>query len=206
MTIIQERGDLVEFSLKYFLYDKKIIFIQILLTILFFYKIGFEMTFIYWIFLSYILLLLTFIDYMYKAVPDYLLLLAYLCGFFVSENVIEFLKNGFIFAGGFVMLNFFITYYIQNIKSRILKDDSLKTQTALGEGDIPIIALIGGILGIKLAFIALIIASMVAIIHGIYNTIRKENETPFIPYLVIGFLSVVFLQSSLDKIFKWIIV
>ena len=39
-------------------------------------------------------------------------------------------------------------FYIQNIKAKILKDEDLKTQEALGEGDIPIIATIAVILGL----------------------------------------------------------
>ena len=96
------------------------------------------------------LVVLSLYDFKYKAVPDYLLLIVFILSFFASSfSLIESLKNAFLFSGAFVLLNFVITFYIQNIKSKLLKDESLKTQVALGEGDIPIIAMIGIILGVS---------------------------------------------------------
>jgi len=89
----------------------------------------------------------------------------------------------------FVLLNFVISFYIQNIKARVLEDESLRTQEALGEGDIPIIALIAVILGIKGALIAIFLAAIFAIIPSIYsNIVKKDIQLPFIPYLLLGFL------------------
>ena len=151
----------------------------------------------------YILVLLIFIDYKYKAVPDYLLLSVIFVAPFVSESMLHFFQNGFMFAGGFVILNFVVTFYIQNIKSRITKNELLKNQTALGEGDIPIIAMIGGVLGIKYALLAIIVASCIALVHSVYNKIKKEEETPFIPYLVMGFLAVFFMFDYIKL--EWVI-
>ena len=92
-----------------------------------------------------------------------------------------------LFAGGFVLLDFFITFYIQNIKSRFTKNEALKQQTALGEGDIPIIAIIGGVLGVKLGLVAIFLSSIFAIIPAILNNIiKKDIETPFIPFLALA--------------------
>ncbi len=134
--------------------------------------------------------MLSFIDFKYKAVPDYLLLIALVLSFFVtSYNLIEAFKNAFIVSGAFVLLNFVLTFYIQNIKAKILKDESLKTQEAMGEGDIPILAILGVILGLKGALIAIFLSSIFAIIPSIYFNIKKKDiQTPFIPYLVLGFL------------------
>jgi leader peptidase (prepilin peptidase)/N-methyltransferase len=153
--------------------------------------------------LIYILVLLSFIDYKYKAVPDYLLLSVIFVAPFVSESMLHFFQNGFMFAGGFVILNFVVTFYIQNIKSRIMKNELLKNQTALGEGDIPIIAMIGGVLGIKYSLLAIIVASCIALVHSVYNKIKKEEETPFIPYLVMGFLAVFFMLDYIKL--EWVI-
>jgi leader peptidase (prepilin peptidase)/N-methyltransferase len=101
-----------------------------------------------------------------------------------------------IFAGGIVILELFVTFYIQNIKSKILKDDSLKIQRAIGEGDIPIIAIIGGILGIQLGIVAIFLSSIFAIIPSLINTfIKKEIETPFIPFLSLG-LFVIYINDT----------
>ena len=135
--------------------------------------------------LFYTLIVLSFIDFEYKAVPDYLLLIILIIMLFVPNfNLI----NALIFAGGFVLLDFIITFYIQNIKARITKNKDLEDQVALGEGDIPIVAMIGGILGLQIGVVAIFLAAVFAIVPSIYATIsKKEIETPFIPYLVLGF-------------------
>lgn len=159
------------------------------LTLAFFVKFSLSYEFYIFILLSYVLITLSFIDFKYKAVPDYLLLLVLVLSFFVTKQpILEAFKSAFIFAGAFVLLNFVLTFYVQNIKSRILKDESLKTQEALGEGDIPILAMIAVIIGVKAAIIAVFLASIFAIIPAIYSSfIKKDIQTPFIPYLVLGF-------------------
>ena len=154
--------------------------------------------------LSYVLITLSFIDLKYKAVPDYLLLIVLIISLIATNlSLIEAFKNAFLFAGAFVLLNFIITFYIENIKSRILKDKSLKTQEALGEGDIPIIAMFGIILGINGGLIAIFLAAIFAIIPAIYlNFVKKDIQTPFIPYLVLGFLTEYFFDlETIIKVF-----
>ncbi len=148
------------------------------------------------------LIVLSFYDLKYKAVPDYLLLISLILSFFITKfEFLEALKNAFICVGAIVLLNFLVTFYIQNIKSRILKDESLKIQTALGEGDIPIIASIGVILGLELTVFAILLGAIIAIIQAIYlKFIKKESEIPFIPSLALGFFIEYFFNLSL--IFK----
>lgn len=194
------------YNIKRFILDKRVLFLEILLSIFLYIKFDLGLLFIGWVILFYLLLVLTFIDYEYKAVPDYLLLSVFVLAPFLAENLIDFIKNSCMFAGGFVLLNFIITFYIQNIKSRIKNDPSLQDQIALGEGDIPIVAIIGGLLGIKLGFLAIVIGSFVALGHGIYNSYKSDNETPYIPYLVIGFISVVLIPvSKFEEFFLWVI-
>ncbi len=161
------------------------------ITLALFVKLGLNQEFVFMCLLSYILIVLSFIDFKYKAVPDYLLLIVLFIAFFASEfTIIEALKNAFLFAGAFVLLNFVITFYIQNIKSKLLKDESLKTQEALGQGDIPIIAIFGIILGVTNGLFAIFLAAFFAIIPAIYsNFVKKDIQTPFIPYLVLGFFT-----------------
>ena len=174
-------------SFQYFLVE----LLSGIITLVLFLKLGLSQEFIYMCLLSYILITLSFIDLKYKAVPDYLLLIVLFFSFFASNfPIIESLKNAFLFAGAFVLLNFVITFYIQNIKSRLLKDESLKTQEALGEGDIPIIAMIGVVLGVNSGIFAIFLAAFFAIIPSIYsNLVKKDIQTPFIPYLVLGFFT-----------------
>lgn len=175
-----------------------------LITLALFLKLGLSSEFVFICLLFYVLITLSFIDLKYKAVPDYLLLIALVLSFFASNfSIIETFKNAFLFAGAFVLLNFVITFYIQNIKSRILKDETLKTQEALGEGDIPIIAMLGIVLGVSGGMFAIFLAAFFAIIPSIYsNFINKDIQTPFIPYLVLGFFTEYFFDlETIIKVF-----
>lgn len=175
-----------------------------IITLALFLKLGLSSEFVFMCLLSYVLITLSFIDLKYKAVPDYLLLIALVLSFFASNfSIIETFKNAFLFSGAFVLLNFVITFYIQNIKSRILKDETLKTQEALGEGDIPIIAMLGIILGVSGGMFAIFLATFFAIIPSIYsNFINKDIQTPFIPYLVLGFFTEYFFDlETIIKVF-----
>lgn len=165
--------------------------ISAILTTALYFKLGFSQEFFLMIILSYVLIVLSFIDFKYKAVPDYLLLLVLVLSFFTTNfSIIESFKNAFLFSGAVVLLNFVVTFYIQNIKSRILKDETLKEQVALGEGDIPIIAMIAVILGATGGIFAIFLGAFFAIIPSIYsNILKKDIQTPFIPYLVLGFLT-----------------
>lgn len=165
--------------------------ISAILTTALYFKLGFSQEFLLMIILCYLLIVLSFIDFEYKAVPDYLLLLVLVLSFFATNfSIIESFKNAFLFSGAVVLLNFVVTFYIQNIKSRILKDETLKEQVALGEGDIPIIAMIAVILGATGGIFAIFLGAFFAIIPSIYsNILKKDIQTPFIPYLVLGFLT-----------------
>ena len=178
--------------------------ITAILTLFLFLKLGLSQEFIYMCLLSYVLIVLSFIDINYKAVPDYLLLMALIFSFFATNyDIYETFKNAFLFSGAMVLLNFVVTFYIQNIKAKILKDESLKTQEALGEGDIPIIAMIGVMLGVEGGIIAIFLAAIFAIIPAIYsNLVKKDIQVPFIPYLVLGFFTEYFFElESFTKVF-----
>ena len=132
--------------------------------------------------LFYTLIVLSFIDLKYKAVPDYLLIIAVILTFIVGD-----LMDILIFAGGFALLELIVTFYIQNVKAKITKNKDLETQSALGEGDIPIAGVIGGLLGLHLGISAIFLAALLALSLSIYNLLfKKEIETPFIPFLSLG--------------------
>lgn len=146
--------------------------------------------------LFYTLIVLSMIDLKYKAVPDYLLIIAVILTIIVGD-----LMNILIFAGGFALLELVITFYIQKVKAKITKNKDLETQSALGEGDIPIAGVIGGLLGVHLGISAIFLATLLALLPAIYNLIlKKEIETPFIPFLSLG----LFITLISDfNIFSW---
>ena len=148
--------------------------------------------------LFYTLIVLSFIDLKYKAVPDYLLIIAVILTIFVGD-----LTNILIFAGGFASLELVLTFYIQNVKAKITKNIDLETQSALGEGDIPIAGVIGGLLGLHLGISAIFLATLLALLLSIYNLLsKKEIETPFIPFLSLG-LFITFITGF--NIFSWLL-
>lgn len=172
------------------------------LTLILFLKLGISYDFWVMTLLFYTLIVLSFIDLKYHAVPDYLLLILLILVFFIpSLTLIEQLKSAFMVSGAVVLLVFILNFYIQNIKSRLMGNEALKTQTALGEGDIPIIAVMGALLGIQGAIVAVFLASLFAIIPALYNKwVKKQQETPFIPFLSLG-LGVEYI-FALSKVFN----
>ena len=178
-------------------------FVELLYGITFlllFLKFGVSIEFVISSFVISVLVVLSMIDIHYKAVPDYLLLIALVGAFFLSEFSYLYCL---VFAGGAILLEFFVTFYIQNIKVKFTKDESLLNQKALGEGDIPIFALIGGVLGLHLGFIAIFLAAVFAIIPSIINKIRNgDMELPFIPFLTLGFLIVYLGENTIVLILE----
>ena len=148
--------------------------------------------------LFYTLIILSFIDLRYRAVPDYLLILAVILAIIVGDLV-----NILVFVGGFFLLELAITFYIQNIKARITKNKDLETQRALGEGDMPIAGVIGGLLGIQLGISAIFLGALLALMPAIYNLIsQKEMETAFIPFLSLGLFITIINEFNLFTLFS----
>lgn len=175
-----------------------------IITLCLFLAVGLSEELILLGIIFYLFIMLSFIDFQHKAVPDYLLILLVLFTLgYLSVYNMENIAMMFSFAGGIVLLELLVTFYIQNIKAKILKDESLREQKSLGEGDVPIFAVIGGILGLKLGLIAIFVAALLAIIPSILNrVIKKDIEIPFIPFLALGFCMVYFNQETILKFFN----
>jgi leader peptidase (prepilin peptidase)/N-methyltransferase len=175
-------------------------------TLLLYKKLGFNLELFFLSSIFYSLIILSFIDFKYKAVPDYLLVLATtLTLIYIFLYATQNFSTFFIFAGGIVIIELFVTYYIQNIKAYLLKDKSLQLQKAMGEGDIPIIAIVGGILGLKFGLIAIFLSAIFAIIPSLVNKVSKQEiETPFIPYLSLGFFLTFIFETQLEQLLEGI--
>ena len=157
--------------------------------------IGWDM--IITISLFYVLIVLSFIDLKYRAVPDYLLIIVVVLAILVGDII-----NILLFTGGFVLLELTITFYIQNIKAKITQNKELENQRALGEGDMPIVGVIGGLLGVQLGITAIFLAAVLALLPAIYNLYsKKEIETAFIPFLSLGLLVTLFSGINLFTLF-----
>lgn len=166
-----------------------------LITLGLYLKFGLSLDFFIILFVSYTLILLAFIDLKHKAVPDYLLVIVLVSGAFYSEFSYLYCL---VFAGVGVLLDFFVSFYIQNIKIKFVNDERLKEQKALGEGDIPIFALVGGILGLQLGIIAIFVSAVLALIPALLsNIIKGDKELPFIPFLSLGLFLTLFFDKNI---------
>ncbi len=156
---------------------------------------------VFFIGLSFLMLLaLSLIDFKYKMVPDSLNLLAILfavIGAWSISGVVTNLQNALLFAGGFTLLRFALSYYLTSSIYRA----GLKTKTswnkhydrspfieAMGEGDIMVAATMGALLGAKLAFIAIFLSALLAlpVMLLVLNKSAEEQRVPFVPFLALA--------------------
>ena len=156
---------------------------------------------VFFIGLSFLMLLaLSIIDFKYKMVPDSLNLLAILfavIGAWSLSGAITNLQNALLFAGGFTLLRFALSYYLTSSIYRA----GLPTKTswnkhydrtpfieAMGEGDIMVAATMGALLGAKLAFIAIFLSALLAlpVMLAILSRSAEEQRVPFVPFLALA--------------------
>ncbi|MEA1891177.1 MAG: prepilin peptidase [Campylobacterota bacterium] len=151
--------------------------------------------------LSFLMLLaLSIIDFRYKMVPDSLNLLAIVFSVFGAwsiDGVFLNFQNALIFAGGFTLLRFSLSYYLTSSVYRA----GLKTETAwnkhydrtpfieaMGEGDIMVAATMGALLGIKLALFGIFLSALLAlpVMLLLLNRSKEEQRVPFVPFLALA--------------------
>lgn len=118
-----------------------------------------------------LLLGLSVIDFRYKAVPDSLNLAALTLAIFASDTILANFVNALLFAGGFSLLRFYVSFILQ--------------KEALGEADIMIAATIGAMVGLKLGAVAIFLSAIIAL--PVFLLIReKDYEVPYIPFLALA--------------------
>ena len=166
----------------------------------------------FFIALSFLMLLaLSMIDLKYKMIPDSLNLLAIvfaIAGAWSVQGVLHNFQNALLFAGGFTLLRFTLSYYLT---SSVYKA-GLKTKTswnkhfdrtpfieAMGEGDIMVAATMGALLGIKLTLVAIFLSALLAlpIMLLLLNASKEEKRVPFVPFLAMATLIVYIFDSPI---------
>ncbi|QOP45572.1 prepilin peptidase [Sulfurimonas paralvinellae] len=178
------------------------------------YSISFASFFIGMSFLM--LLALSVIDFRYKMIPDSLNLLAIFFAVFGAWNVhgvAENFQNALLFAGGFTLLRFALSYYLTSSVFRAGK----KTKTswnkhydrtpfieAMGEGDIMVAATMGALLGIKLGLVAIFLSALLALPVMVIMLGRsaEEQRVPFVPFLAIATFIVFLFDSQIMDYIK----
>jgi leader peptidase (prepilin peptidase)/N-methyltransferase len=158
-----------------------------------------------------ILLALSMIDFKYKMVPDSLNLLAILfavLGAWSIDGVFLNLQNALLFAGGFTLLRFTLSYLLTSSAHRRAK----KTMTswtkhynsypfieAMGEGDIMVAATMGALLGVKLALVAIFLSALLAlpVMLALRGRSQEEQRVPFVPFLALATFIVYILDTPI---------
>lgn len=134
-----------------------------------------------------LLLGLSLIDLRYKAVPDSLNLAALSLAFFASSSILTNFVNALLFAGGFSLLRFYVSYALK--------------KEALGEADIMIAATIGAMVGVKMGLVAIFLSAVIAL--PVFIIIKeKDYEVPFIPFLALALFLVYLFKEKFEAI--WI--
>lgn len=132
-----------------------------------------------------LLLGLSVIDFRYKAVPDSLNLGALTLAIFSSSLILTNFVNALLFAGGFALLRFYVSYAIK--------------KEALGEADIMIASTIGAMVGVKLGAVTIFLSAIIALPVFIYIK-EKDYEVPFIPFLALALFIVYMFSDSFHNL------
>ncbi|MEJ2501469.1 MAG: prepilin peptidase [Campylobacterales bacterium] len=148
------------------------------------------------------LLALSVIDFYYKMVPDSLNLLALslaVVSVWSPPMLAENLKNALLFAGGFALLRFYVSYYlyvkIRRMSPNLKQASWVKNYNtipavveAMGEGDIMIGATMGALLGIQLGLAAVFLSAVLALPAMLLmrNETDASKQVPFIPFLAMA--------------------
>ncbi|WP_294966946.1 A24 family peptidase [Sulfurimonas sp.] len=161
--------------------------------------------------LSFLMLLsLSVIDFKYKMVPDSLNLLAMFFAIFGAwsiNGVFVNFQNALLFAGGFTLLIFTLSYYLTSSLHRagqITKTswnkfyDRTPFVEAMGEGDIMVAATMGALLGLKLTLVAIFLSAILAlpVMLMLLNKSAEQQRVPFVPFLALATFMVYIYDSQ----------
>jgi len=151
--------------------------------------------------LSFLMLLaLSMIDFKYKMVPDSINLLAILFAIFGAWSiggVINNFQNALLFAGGFTLLRFSLSYMLTS-SARRFANKTITPWTknyhtypfieAMGEGDIMVAATMGALLGVPLTLVAIFLSALLAlpVMLLVQNGSEEEKRVPFVPFLALA--------------------
>jgi len=135
-----------------------------------------------------LLLGLSVIDFRYKAVPDSLNLGALTLAIFSSSFILTNFMNALLFAGGFALLRFYVSFIIK--------------KEALGEADIMIAATIGAMVGVKMGLFTIFLSAIIALPVFVYIK-EKDYEVPFIPFLAMALFIVYMFSDTFNEL--WVL-
>ena len=167
--------------------------IEILSGILFalsYYLYGFNYEFFMSIIISSLLIIIYVSDFKYLIINDEPLIIAITLSIITNFIFLGTIKGLYLIISGLVM--FIFMYLVKLFGDKAFKRESL------GGGDIKLAFFIGCTLGLRLAFVSLIIASFLALPYASYYVVKKqEREIPFGPFLITGVLITFMLSNQI---------
>lgn len=186
-----------------------------IMCLVLFMKFGLTLDFFRYAFFFCLLIVVSFIDIDYHAIPGSLCFIGVCVGFLFSiADTAAFLKsggsdllafpfviafNGMIFGFGFSYMfkffgDFFISFYLA-----WRKKESIEGETeSLGLGDVDFMGVIGIFLGWKSAILIFFLAPFMAVVYAVFAFIfKKSHLIPYLPYLSMATLVVFFWGSNI---------
>jgi leader peptidase (prepilin peptidase)/N-methyltransferase len=167
-------------------------------------RFGLTIDFFRFAFFFALLVVVSFIDIEYHAIPVQLCFIGIIVGilFTIQETIVLFdagYRNslplfesfkGLIFGLGFTYLFKFFGDVLLSLYLSFIKKESIEGETeALGLGDVDFMGLVGVFLGAKLVVTTFFIAPFIALIYSIIAIVfKKSHLIPYLPYLSLGAL------------------
>ena len=155
---------------------------------------GFTYDLLLALIISSVLIITCISDFNYLVILDEVLVVSSL-----AALVVIFLKEGF--NGLIISLLSGLLMFFFMLMVKIVGDKAFKRES-LGGGDIKLSLFIGLVLGYKLSFINLVLASFLALPVAFYYLVKlKDREVPFGPFLIIStFIIYIFSTQILEFI------
>ena len=185
-------------------------FITAVLALVLYLKFGLSFLFFKFIFFFALLILVSFIDIDYHAIPVYLCVMGICAGLaFTIWPTLKILKSGppnleslplvrafwgLVFGFGFSYLfkffgDIFIYFYLKLRKKESIEGE----KESLGLGDVDFMGMVGVFLGVKSVVLVFFLAPFFAVIYSIVAVIFKRSHLiPYLPYLSLATLTVFF--------------
>lgn len=173
-------------------------------------RFGLTLVFAKYIFFFCILILVSFIDIDYHAIPVYLCFIGIAGGllFDVGRSIsiirsgyfnlqtlpITYSFKGLLFGFGFTYLFKFFGDIFMGFYLALRKKESIEGEKeSLGLGDVDFMGMVGVFLGIKAVVLVFFIAPFFAVIYSVFAMIFKRSHLiPYLPYLSLASLVVFF--------------
>lgn len=191
-----------------------------LLFVLLYRELGLGIVFYKFLFFFCLLIVVSFIDIDYHAIPGYLCFIGLIVGFLFSlGETIRYMRTetwqlgmlpivtvfqASVFGFGFVYLfkflgDVFITVYLHVIKKESIEGE----KESLGLGDVDFMGMLGAFLGIKAVVLVFFIAPFLASGYFLLTCMfKKTHLLPYLPYLSLASL-ITFLWG--DKILRLVL-